>query len=217
MTERSSGEGDGEHSGDLSEVWQGVKRLGSGSKKVIGSVYALLFDRPLWQRGILSVVLFVVSQFVGDFVKNHIISFLNSLPPLGNLTPDGPLLSTDQLILLGIVVLLLYTMYKLNRIENGVEAMSGVRTDGGRPQRRTRSDDSRGPDGSNSGGSGEGAVVGMLGGAIAGSPGGPAGALAGAVAGAFLGDALEKQSERATRPPSPPGGRETDEREDRPR
>ena len=116
MNECSSGEEDGEHSGDLSEVWQGVKRLGWGSKKVIGSVYALLFDRPLWQRGILSVVLFVASQFVGDFIKNHIISFLNSLRPLGDPTPDGPLLSTDQLILLGIVVLLLYTMYKLNRI-----------------------------------------------------------------------------------------------------
>ncbi len=202
-----SDEGEDEVSGEPEEVLQGVRSLSESLKKIVGATYALVFNRPRWQQAVISVVLFIAGQFVSVFLQPIIKRKINSLPALRQLTPDGPVFSADQYILFGLVLLLLYTMYKLNRIESELTSMRSARTDGGRTKQPSQSGDSTEPDDPHSGGSGEGAFVGMLGGAIAGSPGGPAGAITGAVVGAFLGDALEKQSEKSSASDDP--GRQT--------
>lgn len=211
MSNASSEDGNNEISGSVEEIKDGLGSLGESIKKIAGSTYALLFNRPPAQKAVIAPIMFFVSIFVGDFIKKKIDSALSKLPSVGEVVPDGPLFTTDQLVLLGLLAILLYSMYKLNSIENKLVDMSSARTDGGRPPRSPRSANPSGSGDSDSDGTGEGAVVGLIGGAIAGSTGGPAGALAGAVAGAFIGDALEKQSKKSTDSEAPSDRHRTDD------
>lgn len=58
----SSDGGDGE----IAELRRGVRSLGSAAKQTIGATYGFLFDRPQWQRGIISLVLFLLAPFVEE-------------------------------------------------------------------------------------------------------------------------------------------------------
>lgn len=160
------------------------------AKKAVHRAWRSANDLFIERSRLTQVVLAgVVSAGVG-VAAQFVVPTSLSFPGVISTFSDGQLI----LALIGVVVG--QTMIQTRRINQAIEAISGMdqtttRSDGGRDL-PPRDDEGKFTDEGTSGG---GALGGAIAGAALGSSYGPAGTVAGALFGAILGDALEEQSQ----------------------
>lgn len=196
-------DGDSDSEGGLSR-WIDNPHLvdfGDQAKGLIESLYLFVWDRPLWQQAILGIGIFLGGILLSDPIEQAFALLISLAPALGGMIPNGPLSTSNRMIVFFLGVVIIHQVRRFNRLEKKVESMS-PRTDGGARNRANQPnslpiDDDRG-DGDDS--PGGGAIGGAIAGAALGSAYGPGGTIGGAVLGAILGDSIAK------------GGDEEDER-----
>jgi len=175
---------------DISEREEFVEAV----KEAIGAAYRWVTDRPDWQRGLIGVTSSLVLVLIGDEIQAVFDFAISLVPALGQFIPQGSFLASNRAILVVIGITFGYQVHRLNTLEQKIENMTRVETDGGARPPNPQNDPLDNSDDDTSGG---GAIGGAIAGAALGSSLGPGGTLGGAVLGAILGDSIEKSADKS--------------------